>query len=132
METLEAMGTRRSIRYFYPFKYVEDEKIQTILEAARQASHWGNTWVWRCIVIDKKRASRDVIKAAVEGGYDQVQVQQAPLILYFVVDRAKWSGWIDSVKELYESLTEKINLSLKNAFLNPLRLHVSKKQNLLS
>ncbi len=102
METLEAIGTRRSIRYFYPWRYVEDEKIQTILEAARQASHWGNTWVWRCIVIDKKRASRDVIKAAVEGGYDQVQVQQAPLILYFVVDRAKWSGWIDSVKELYE------------------------------
>ena len=102
METLEAMGTRRSIRYFYPWKYVEDEKIQTILEAARRASHWGNVFVWRCIVVDKKKASPEIITAAEEGGYNQVQVQQAPLILYFVVDRAKWAGWKDVVVELYE------------------------------
>jgi len=102
VETLEAIGTRRSIRYFQPWKYVEDWKIQTILEAARQASHWGNTWVWRCIVINKKKASPEIIKAAEEGGYNQVHVQQAPLILYFVVDRAKWSGWIDALKELYD------------------------------
>ncbi len=102
METLEAMGTRRSIRYFYPWKYVEDEKIQTILEAARHASHWGNTFVWRCIVVDKKKASPEMINAAEEGGYSQVQIQQAPLILYFVVDRAKWAGWKDACIELYE------------------------------
>ncbi len=102
METLEAIGTRRTIRYFLPWKYVEDWKIQTILEAARQASHWGNVWVWRCIVVDKKKASPEIIKAAEEGGYNQVQIQQAPLILYFIVDRAKWGGWIDAVKELYE------------------------------
>lgn len=102
METLEAIGTRRSIRYFLPWKYVEDEKIQTILEAARRASHWGNVFVWRCIVIDKKKASPEIIKAAEEGGYNQVQVQQAPLILYFVVDRAKWAGWKKVVIELYE------------------------------
>ena len=102
METLEAMGTRRSIRYFYPWKYVEDEKIQTILEAARRASHWGNVFVWRCIVVDKKKASPEIITAAEEGGYNQVQVQQAPLILYFVVDRAKWAEWKDACIELYD------------------------------
>lgn len=102
METLEAIGTRRSIRYFLPWKYVEDWKIQTILEAARQAPHWGNTWVWRCIVIDKKKASPEIVKAAEEGGYNQVQVGQAPLILYFIIDRAKWTGWLDAAKEVYD------------------------------
>lgn len=102
MDTLEAIGTRRSIRYFLPWKYVENWKIQTILEAARRASHWGNVFVWCCIVVDKKKTSPEIIKAAEEGGYNQVQIQQAPLILYFVVDRAKWAGWKDVVVNLYE------------------------------
>ena len=38
MEFKEVIGRRRSIRYFVPYRPVEPEKIQTILEAARLAS----------------------------------------------------------------------------------------------
>jgi hypothetical protein len=38
MEFKEVIGRRRSMRYFVPYRPVEREKIQTILEAARLVS----------------------------------------------------------------------------------------------
>jgi nitroreductase len=38
MEVKEAIGRRRSIRFFRPWQPVEREKVQTVLEAARLAS----------------------------------------------------------------------------------------------
>lgn len=57
MELFEAMGTRRSIRFFKPWKEVEDWKIQMILQAARYASCQGNCNSTEAIVIDKKKLS---------------------------------------------------------------------------
>ena len=42
MEVLEAIGKRRSIRFYKSWKNVEDWKIQVILQAARYASCQGN------------------------------------------------------------------------------------------
>ena len=42
MQLKEVIGKRRSIRFLLPYKPVEPEKIQRMLEAARIASHWGN------------------------------------------------------------------------------------------
>lgn len=38
MEFKEVVGRRRSIRYFLPWRPVERDKVQTILEAARLVS----------------------------------------------------------------------------------------------
>ena len=50
MEALEAINKRRSIRRFKSTP-VEDEKIELVLEAARQAPSWGNTQCWRFVVV---------------------------------------------------------------------------------
>lgn len=50
MEALEAINKRRSIRRFKS-TLVEDEKIELVLEAARQAPSWGNTQCWRFVVV---------------------------------------------------------------------------------
>jgi len=42
MELMEAIGNRRSIRFFKPWMDVEDWKIQRMLQAARHASCQGN------------------------------------------------------------------------------------------
>ena len=53
MEVLEAIGKRRSIRFYKDWKKVEDWKIQVILQAARYASCQGNCNSTEAIVIDK-------------------------------------------------------------------------------
>lgn len=50
MDVFEAIRTRRSIRRFAD-RPVEDEKIQGILEAARQSPSWANMQCWKFIVV---------------------------------------------------------------------------------
>lgn len=59
MEIFEAINTRRSIRRFKD-RPVEDEKLQAILEAARQAPSWANMQCWRFIVVNDP-ATKDTI-----------------------------------------------------------------------
>jgi nitroreductase len=53
MELIEAIKTRRSIRR-YSDKPVEEEKLQTVLEAVRLAPSWANYQCWRMVVIRDK------------------------------------------------------------------------------
>lgn len=50
MEVMEAIKGRRSVRR-YNTRPVDDETLNTILEAARQAPSWHNTQCWRFIVV---------------------------------------------------------------------------------
>ena len=50
---LQAIGDRRSIRYYDPEKTVEDWKIQTMLQAGRLASCQGNINATEAIVVTK-------------------------------------------------------------------------------
>jgi len=50
MDTLEAIGTRRSVRKFSD-RTVEPEKLQAVLEAVRQAPSWANMQCWRLVVV---------------------------------------------------------------------------------
>lgn len=50
MEVLDAVRTRRSARRFSD-KPVEEEKLQSILEAVRQSPSWANLQCWRFIVV---------------------------------------------------------------------------------
>jgi nitroreductase len=50
MELFEAIKSRRSIRK-YKTDFVDDKKIDAILEAGRWAPSWSNTQCWRFIVV---------------------------------------------------------------------------------
>jgi nitroreductase len=50
MELFEAIKNRRSIRK-YKADPIDDDKINTILEAGRWAPSWANTQCWRFIVV---------------------------------------------------------------------------------
>jgi nitroreductase len=50
MEVLEAIKTRRSIRH-QKSDPIDDETLQTVLEAARWAPSWANTQCWRFVVV---------------------------------------------------------------------------------
>jgi len=63
MEVLDAIRTRRSIRK-YKSEPIPEEKLRTILEAARLAPSAANRQPWRFIVIQNKDRKKALAKVA--------------------------------------------------------------------
>ncbi len=99
MELFEAMGTRRSIRFFKPWKEVEDWKIQMILQAARYASCQGNCNSTEAIVIDKKNYPEEKFEQIIEcaSPFNEIQLRQAPVVIAWLINMDAW------YKELIQS-----------------------------
>jgi nitroreductase len=102
MELREAIGRRRSIRFLLPYKPVEPEKIQLMLEAARIASHWGNVQSLRAVVVFKNSASqevRDALLAPIAG----FQIRIAPVVIVWYVETAAVDEQSDRLRELLKA-----------------------------
>ncbi len=99
MELRQVIGNRRSIRFLLPYKPVEPEKIQRMLEAARIASHWGNVQSLRAVVVFKDTATqqvRDALLAPIAG----FQIRLAPVVIVWYVDTAAVDEQSDRLREL--------------------------------
>ncbi len=59
MEFKRVVGTRRSVRYFQPWRLVEPAKIQTIL-AARLASRAVNAAFAKAVVVYRDKLSVEI------------------------------------------------------------------------
>jgi nitroreductase len=104
MELKEVIGRRRTIRFFLPFRPVEREKIQKMLEAARRASCVGNVMNVRGIVIWKDQASAELIKAITPPlGYQQMQTAPAFIFWYNETAAYQIDKWIDDLHKLADS-----------------------------
>ena len=99
MELREVIGNRRSIRFMLPYKPVEPEKVQRMLEAARIASHWGNVQSLRAVVVFKDTAPQEVIDAitAPVAGY---QIRIAPVVIVWYVETSAVDEQSDRLREL--------------------------------
>ena len=79
----QAMGDRRSIRYFDPDRKVEDWKIQAMLQAARHSSCQGNINATEAIVVQKETCELwDEIEECVSGFNVQVINQCSHVIFW--------------------------------------------------
>ncbi len=104
MELKEVIGRRRTIRFYQPYRTVEREKIQKMLEAARHASCAGNVMNVRAIVIWRDQASPELIKAITPRiGYQQMQT--APVFILWCNEASVYHGpnWVESVLRLAEN-----------------------------
>lgn len=92
MELLEAIGSRRSIRFFKPWKPVEDWKIQVILQAARLASCQGNCNSTEAIVIDKRTYPKERFEKLIEcaSTFNEIQMRTAPIIIAWLINMDSW------------------------------------------
>jgi len=101
MELREAIGRRRSIRFLLPYRPVELDKIQRMLEAARLASHWGNINSLRAIVIERDKAPKEVLDALPSpvGGY---QIQLAPVVIVWYLETAATDQAAERIGELVD------------------------------
>jgi nitroreductase len=104
MNTKQVIGRRRTIRFFLPFRPVEREKIQKMLEAARRASCVGNVMNVRGIVIWKEKASPELIKAITPPlGYQQMQTAPVFILWYNETDAYQIDKWIDALYGLADT-----------------------------
>jgi nitroreductase len=103
MEFKQAVGNRRTIRYFKSWQPVEPAKLQTILEAGRLQSQHGNAKLIRkAVVIERGKTPDDVRDALIDAMYNQPHVQQAPVFIVWAVDMAGWDSLRDALRELIE------------------------------
>jgi len=119
METKQIIGRRRTIRFFLPFRPVEREKIQKMLEAARRASCVGNVMNVRGIVIWKEQASPELIRALTPPlGYQQMQT--APVFIFWYNETAAYhiDKWIDDLNRLADTRRIGTNAEITKAQIN--------------
>jgi len=99
MELREVIGRRRSIRFLLPYKPVEPEKIQRMLEAARIASHWGNVQSLRALVVFRDSAppaTLEALQAPIAG----FQIRYAPVVIVWYLETAAIDEQSDRLREL--------------------------------
>jgi nitroreductase len=90
--TLQAIGDRRSIRYFDPDRTVEDWKIQAILQAGRLASCQGNINATEAIVVNKDTCDLwDEIEECVSGFNVQI-INQSSHLVFWLTNLNAWYG----------------------------------------
>lgn len=85
MEFKEVIGRRRSIRHFLPWRPVEREKIQAMLEAAYQASCAVNASFLQVIVIERDKLPRETLEK-LKTPVSANNLELAPVHLYFYAD----------------------------------------------
>ena len=86
MEFLEAVGSRRSIRWFKTWDKVPRESIQRILEVARLTTCPGNLQPWRAIVVERDELDEKTRDALLGADNWQGAHTQAPTWIYWYAD----------------------------------------------
>jgi nitroreductase len=104
MEFKEAVGLRRTIRYFQPYRPVEKAKVQKVLEAARLQSMHGNAQLTRrAVVVTQGETPDDVRDGLIDALYAQPQAAQAPVAIVWFQDMDGWAGFRDNLIELVDT-----------------------------
>ncbi len=104
MDVKEVIGRRRTIRWYQPFRPVEPEKIQKMLQAARFASCVGNVNSARAIVIWRDRASPELMKVITPPlAYQQMQTAPVFILWFHDVMAYEHGKWMRNLMELAET-----------------------------
>jgi nitroreductase len=88
----QAMGDRRSIRYYDPDRKVEEWKIEAMLQAARFSSCQGNINATEAIVVQKETCDLwEEIEECVSGFNVQV-INQCSHVIFWLTNLHAWYG----------------------------------------
>lgn len=119
MELKETIGRRRSIRYLRPYKPVEREKVQKMLEAARLASFWGNVQALGAVVIERATAPAEVLAALPAGtAIGGFQLRLAPVVIVWLLDWGRVAAQGERLHELVDAGALGINPEKSHAYLD--------------
>jgi nitroreductase len=85
VEYKQVVGLRRSIRYYQPYRPVEREKVQIILEAARLSSRAVNADFALAIVVNRDDLSPDD-RESLKTPTTTAQLDLAPVWIFWLID----------------------------------------------
>jgi nitroreductase len=103
MEVKEAIGRRRSIRFFRPWQPVEREKIQAVLEAARLASRAMNADFAKAVVVRREHLSAEEIER-LRTPMATAQLDLAPVWIFWFGDaEVAGRGTAERMKQLVDA-----------------------------
>ena len=119
MELKEVIGRRRSMRFLRPYKPVEREKLQKMLEAARLASFWGNVQALGAVVIERASAPAEVVKALPAGtAIGGFQFRLAPVVIVWTLDWARVEQQGTRLHELVDAGALGVNPEKSHAYMD--------------
>ena len=81
MDTLKAIGTRRSIRRYQTTR-IDDETVMTLIEAGSMAPTAGNLQDWKFIIVSKKELMKQLSEAAL----GQTCIHNAAIVIVICSD----------------------------------------------
>jgi len=104
MDFLEAVGKRRSIRWFKTWESVPQEKIQRILEVVRLTTCPGNLQPWRAIVVERDKLDASTRDRLLADDNWQGAHTQAPVWIYWYGDlnAARPESFASKTKDLID------------------------------
>jgi nitroreductase len=100
MELFEAIGSRRSIRYFKPYQPVERWKVEMIFQAARRSSRAVNASFIKAVAVERDSLSpekREQLKTPTT----TADLDMAPLYIFTYADPFAPDGGPERLKDLY-------------------------------
>lgn len=101
MEFKEVVGSRRSVRFFRPWRPVEREKIQVIFEAANRSSRSVNADYPRAVVVNRVDLDAETIDL-LRNPTTTADLDLAPTYIFWYFDGNYMEGARDRLKELVQ------------------------------
>ena len=110
MKTVDAIRSRRSVKYFDANHSMPEEEVNELLSLAVLSPTAFNIQNWRFVVV----ADRALRKQIREAAWDQAQVTDASLFIVLCADLQSWDRqpvryWIDAAKEIQEFMLPAID-----------------------
>lgn len=99
MDIYEAIGSRRSYRYYQTWRPVEREKLQVMLEAARLASHAANAGALRAVVVERDDITEEMTEATLPVN---LQLRLAPVLIFWYGDLSAWDNQGEQLDQLLD------------------------------
>jgi nitroreductase len=101
MELKQAIGSRRTIRFFKPWRPVEKAKIQVILEAANRSSRSMNADYVKAIVVNRDELSPE-LRDTLRNPTTSLSLDLAPTYIMWFINLNYPDGTKERLKELVD------------------------------
>lgn len=96
----EAIGDRRSIRYFQAYRPVERWKIEVMFQAAHRSSRAVNASFIKAVGIERDRLDPDILEA-LKTPTNTADLDMAPFYIFTYADPTAPAGGASRLKDLY-------------------------------
>ncbi|MBX7161979.1 MAG: nitroreductase family protein [Acidimicrobiia bacterium] len=123
MDVFETIGSRRSIRFYQTWRPVERWKIQSMLEAARIASHAANVNALRAIVVERDDMTEEMQNATLPVN---LQLRLAPALILWFGDLRAWDAQGEKLHQLVDVGAVGAGFGWSDAFIDDFMVPMTK------